>query len=228
MTRKRPVVAIDGPAGSGKSSVAREVARRLGFTLLDTGALYRCVALKAERKALSLEQADLIGELAAKMEVRFEQGGIGKTVWLDEEEVTEAIRAPSISQLASRVSALPEVRQALLGTQRKLGLDGGVVLEGRDIGTVVFPDAKVKVFLEAPDKVRAQRRFDELKSKGRKADLDHVLSEVRARDKRDAERDIAPLVAAADAVMVDTGALGLEEVIVAVLRIVEEKTGTRP
>ncbi|MBW2701809.1 MAG: (d)CMP kinase [Deltaproteobacteria bacterium] len=223
--RKRPVVAIDGPAGSGKSSVAREVARRLGFTLLDTGALYRCVALKAERETLTLEQSALLGELAASMDVRFEQGGIGKGVWLDDEEVTEAIRAPSISQLASRVSALPEVRHALLDTQRKLGLDGGVVLEGRDIGTVVFPDAEVKVFLEAPDRVRAQRRFDELTSKGIKADLEQVLSDVRARDKRDAERDIAPLVAAEDAVVVDTGELGLNEVVAAVLRVVEEKTG---
>jgi cytidylate kinase len=149
MPRSKPVVAIDGPAGSGKTTVARLVAGMLGYSLVDTGALYRCVALAARRRNVNTEDGERLGQLAAGLKVQFKESSGGQTVMMDGEDVTGAIREPVVSQDASRVSTHPQVRRALLGMQRELGREGGVVLEGRDIGTVVFPDAEVKVFLTA-------------------------------------------------------------------------------
>ena len=207
-----PIVAIDGPAGAGKSTVARQLARRLGFTIIDTGAIYRSVALAAQRAGISWEDdTGLARLLDTGLGLTFQ----GERVLLRGEDVTEAIRTPEISRGASVVSARPVVRQKLLQLQRDLGRAAprGAVLEGRDIGTVVFPDADVKFFLTASDEARAQRRHAELNEKGLSVPLPEVLSDQRRRDKDDTERAIAPLRAAADAVVVDTTGFDLEQVV---------------
>ena len=205
-----PIVAIDGPAGAGKSTVARQLARRLGFTIIDTGAIYRSVALAAQRAGISWEDDNGLARLLdAGLGLTFQ----GERVLLRGEDVTEAIRTPEISRGASVVSARPVVRQKLLQLQRDLGRAAprGAVLEGRDIGTVVFPDADVKFFLTASDEARAQRRHAELNEKGLSVPLPEVLTDQRRRDKDDTERAIAPLRAAADAVIVDTTGFDLEQ-----------------
>src|SRR3989442_5324406 len=210
-----PIVAMAGPAGAGKSTVARELARRLGFTIVDTGAIYRAVALAAQRAGIGGEDdAALARLLDAGLGISFAPAGDGQRVLLHGEDVTEAIRTPGISRGASVVSARPVVRQKLLGLQRQLGRSAprGAVLEGRDIGTVVFPDADVKFFLTASDEARAQRRHAELAEKGLSVPLPEVLADQRRRDKDDTERAIAPLRAAADAVVVDTTGFDLEQV----------------
>ena len=207
-----PIVAIDGPAGAGKSTVARQLARRLGFTIIDTGAIYRSVALAAQRAGTAWEDDTGLSRLLdAGLGLTFQ----GERVLLRGEDVTEAIRTPEMSRGASVVSARPVVRQKLLQLQRDLGRAAprGAVLEGRDIGTVVFPDADVKFFLTASDEARAQRRHAELNEKGLSVPLPEVLSDQRRRDKDDTERAIAPLRAAADAVVVDTTGFDLEQVV---------------
>ena len=207
-----PIVAIDGPAGAGKSTVARQLARRLGFTIIDTGAIYRSVALAAQRAGVSWDDDPGLARLLdAGLGLTFR----GERVLLRGEDVTEAIRTPEISRGASVVSARPVVRQKLLQLQRDLGRAAprGAVLEGRDIGTVVFPDADVKFFLTASDEARAQRRHAELAEKGQSVPLPEVLADQRRRDKDDTERAIAPLRAAADAVVVDTTGFDLGQVV---------------
>ncbi|MFZ5891427.1 MAG: (d)CMP kinase [Myxococcota bacterium] len=215
--RLRPVVAIDGPAGAGKSTVTRVVAERLNYLLVDTGAIYRAVALAAERAGLSWDDSDAVAafaqELAAREGIRLERAENGaQRVLLDGGDVSGAIRTLAIGQGASKVSAIPGVRQALLELQRRAGRDGGVVLEGRDIGTVVFPDAEAKFFLTASVLVRAKRRHQELAEKGQAPPLEEVMNEVIERDRRDSSRPVAPLKQAADAVVVDSSELGIEEV----------------
>jgi len=210
----KPVVAIDGPAGAGKSSAARRLAERLGFVLVDTGALYRGVALAAQERKVGWEDGPTLGELVDALVLTFLRDADGTVrLCIDGSDRSSDIRTPQISTGASRVSRHPEVRAALLGLQRRLGAAGGVVLEGRDIGTVVFPDAEVKVFLTASDEARARRRFDELSQAGHQVDFDQVLLEIRERDRLDSERDIAPLKAADDAVLVDTSDLDLDQVL---------------
>ncbi|HEY7954753.1 MAG TPA: (d)CMP kinase [Polyangia bacterium] len=204
------VIAIDGPAGAGKSTVARALASRLGFFLLDTGAIYRAVALAAERAGVPFTDGAGLGELAARLQIRFDPEG---RVWLGDEDVSAAIRTPEMSQGASTVSAHPEVRDALLELQRRLARSGGCVVEGRDIGTVVLPWAPVKVFLTASLQVRAQRRYDELKGRGAEVDFDATLRELAERDHRDSTRQAAPLRQAPDAVPVDTSGLTQPEVV---------------
>ena len=207
-----PIVAIDGPAGAGKSTVARQLARRLGFSMIDTGAIYRSVALAARRAEIAWDDDQGLRKLL--------DGGLGlqfveDRVLLKSHDVTEAIRTPEISRGASVVSARPVVREKLLGLQRELGLKApkGAVLEGRDIGTVVFPDAQVKFFLTASAEARAGRRHAELAEKGLPVPFEEVLADQRRRDKDDSERAIAPLKAAPDALVVDTTGLDLEEVV---------------
>ncbi len=230
--RARPVVAIDGPAGTGKTTVARRTAEELGYTLVDTGAIYRATALAAARAGLPLEDSPgaraALGALAARLRVAFRAGPEGQRVFLAEDEVTQEIRAPAMSQAASRVSAVPEVRAALLELQRRLGRDGGVVLEGRDIGTVVFPDAEVKVFLTASPEVRAARRQAELEARGVRATFEETLREQLERDARDEGRAVAPLRAAPDAVRIDTGPLALEEVVARVVELVRAALARGP
>ena len=215
--RTRPIVAIDGPAGAGKSTVAKRVAKELGFVLLDTGALYRAVALAAKRGGVDVKDPSRAGalaeDLARRSAIRLEP----ERVTLDGEDVSREIRTPDIGMDASTVSAHPAVRKALLDMQRKAGEDGGIVAEGRDIGTVVFPDAEHKFFLTASAEVRAKRRFEELVAKGQKVSAEETLAEVKRRDAQDEGRVVAPLKPAADAQLVDSSSMGIDAVVDLVL-----------
>lgn len=218
---KHVVVAIDGPAGAGKSAVARRVAAQLGFVYIDTGAMYRAVALKALRAGADLPDAARLEALASEARIEFEPGG-GRTL-LDGEDVSEAIRAPGMSEAASRASEFSGVRRALVEKQRHMGAVGSVVMEGRDIGSVVFPDAAVKIYLDADPAVRAERRVREMAEKGQKLDAAQVEREIRERDLRDSTRADSPLQRAPGAVWVDTTALTLDQVEKTILRIVQER-----
>ncbi len=222
MTRPRPVIAIDGPAGVGKSTTSRELARRLGYTLVDTGALYRGVALAARERGISWDDEAAVVALCPRIELGFvsQEDGTPRLL-LDGEDRGDDIRTPEMSSGASQVSAYPGVRRALLGIQRELGKDGGVVLEGRDIGTVVFPDAEVKLFLTASAEERARRRIKDLAERGIEADHDALLAQIRARDEADSTRAIAPLRPAEDAVILDSTSLDMEAVIQHVLELVK-------
>jgi cytidylate kinase len=215
--RRSPIVAIDGPAGAGKSTVARRLAETMGFVLVDTGALYRGVALAARRAGVPWDDGARVGALAqslvAREGLRLERSEDGLRVRLDGEDVSEAIRTPELGMGASQVSAHPAVRDALLEMQRQAGRPGGVVLEGRDIGTVVFPDADVKFFLTARPEVRAKRRFDELLAKGSRVSFEETLADVRRRDEQDTTRAVAPLRQAPDAVLVDSSEMGIDETV---------------
>ncbi len=215
------VVTIDGPAGAGKSSVAKALARRLGYRLLDTGAIYRSVALTAKQRGIDWKDGAACGAIAAALDIKFDFVGDNNCVYLGGEDSSSAIRTPEISQGASIVSAHPEVRHGLLELQRRLGAGGGVVVEGRDTGTVVFPQAGAKFFLTATDAERARRRVAELQATGTPVDPARVLAEIRERDHRDASRDIAPMVPANDAVLVDSSAQTLEEVVDSLAKLVE-------
>jgi cytidylate kinase len=214
--RSSPIVTIDGPAGAGKSTIARLLANALGYVLVDTGAIYRAVALAARESGIDWNDAEQMGSLAASLVARsaisFERvDSTGLRVLIESKDVSEVIRSPEIARGASLVSAHAGVRDALLEMQRRTGRDGGVVLEGRDIGTVVFPDAEVKFFLTARPEVRARRRFDELKSKGAAVSYEETLREVSLRDKQDTMRAVAPLRQAADAIVVDDSDSSIEE-----------------
>ena len=223
VAKRSLVVAIDGPAGAGKSTVSMRLTRELGYRLLDTGALYRTVALLAKRQSVEWNDESALAGIAAGLDVDFKLVGNVNHLAVAGEDLTEAIRTPDISTGASVVSALPAVRAALLELQRSLGRSGGVVVEGRDVGTVVFPDAEAKFFLTASDKVRAQRRFDELRAKGVDVDLESTLAEMRERDERDSGRDVAPLTQADDAVLVDSSERSLDEVVAEMVGLVRER-----
>jgi cytidylate kinase len=219
-----PVVTIDGPGGSGKGTVSRLLAQRLGWHMLDSGALYRLVALAALRRDVSLDDASALATVAAALDVRFESGS-GR-ILLEGEDVTEAIRAEEVGQGASRVAALPAVREALLERQRDFRAAPGLVADGRDMGTVVFPDAEVKVFLTASLEERARRRHKQLIEQGVSASLDRLFRELEARDRRDQTRAVAPLKPATDAVVVDTTGLSIEEVLQGLERLVAQRKGS--
>jgi cytidylate kinase len=224
-------VAIDGPAGAGKSTVARRLADVLGFVLVDTGALYRAVALAARRSGVSWDDGAALGELTRgivaraglSLEARPDQG---VRVRLDGDDVTDAIRTPDLGMGASTVSAHGPVRDALLDLQRQAGRAGGVVLEGRDIGTVVFPDAEVKFFLTARPEVRARRRFDELVAKGSAVTLEETLADVRKRDEQDTTRAVAPLRQADDATLVDNSDISIDATVDTMANCVRERSGS--
>lgn len=207
------IIAIDGPSGAGKSSSSRQLAERLGYRYIDTGALYRVIGLLAWERQTNLDDGEALAALCRNLPLRFESAPIGVRLFLGERDITLAIRHPKVSQMASKVSAHPAVRQALLTLQRQMGQNGGVVLEGRDIGTVVFPDADVKFFLDADPQERGQRRHRELQAQGRTTTLDMTLREMAERDQRDSERAHAPLRRAQDAIVVDTTTRSLQEVV---------------
>jgi cytidylate kinase len=217
------IIAIDGPVGSGKSTVARRVAEMLGYAHLDSGAMYRAVGLKALRAGVPLDSAERLSELAeaARIDLVPQDGKL--RVLLDGEDVTEAIRAPEVSHAASVVAVVPGVRHPMVAEQRRAGARGGVVMEGRDIGSVVFPDAGLKIFLDASPEVRAARRQREHEEKGEPMEFEKVLEEVHVRDKRDRERKTSPLVCAADAVLVDNTGMDAEETARAIVLLANEK-----
>lgn len=220
MKRARPVVAIDGPAGAGKSTVARAVAKALGYLLVDTGALYRGVALAARERGVDWQNGAALGALAQALDLRQLPDADGSArLFIDGRDRSGEIRTPEISMGASHVSRHPPVRDALRGIQRKLGEHGGAVLEGRDIGTVIFPDAEVKVFLTASSETRARRRVDELQARGETVAFEATLRDVEARDRQDRDREVAPLRPAEDSILVDTSGKGVSEVVNEVLAI---------
>ncbi len=216
-------VAIDGPAGAGKSTVAKRVATALGFTYIDTGAMYRAVAWKALQKGVPATDAEALAELARRLRITLlPLTPDGKqTVLADGEDVTEAIRTPEVSSLTSPISALPKVRRVIVEQQREMGrrAERGVVLEGRDIGTVVFPDAEVKIFLTASPEERAKRRYEELRDRGLEVSYADVLADQIARDTRDTQRPDSPLRAAPDAILLDTDGLTIEAVVDKILAL---------
>ncbi|GAB2044748.1 (d)CMP kinase [Agathobaculum sp. TL06] len=217
-------VAIDGPSGAGKSTVARAAAARMGYVYVDTGAMYRAVGLAVRRRGIAGEDtAGIIAALPAVDISLVYQDGV-QHVLLNGEDVSEAIRTPEIAQYASKVSAVPEVRRFLLDVQRDMAKNSNILMDGRDIGTVILPDAPVKIFLTASAETRAERRYRELKEKGQQVTLEGVLADIQARDRQDTMRAVAPLRQADDAVLLDTSALDLEQSIAAVLRIIWEKT----
>jgi cytidylate kinase len=226
MKRTKPIVAIDGPAGAGKSTIAMRLAAELGYRLIDTGAIYRSVALCATRANVAVDDDANLEKIVRALLLRFETRDGRNRIFLGEEDVSEAIRTPEMSRVASAVSARPVVRGALLGLQRKLGEAGGVVLEGRDIGTVVFPDAEVKIFLTATDEERARRRCLELRSKGMEVSLETTLREVRARDHQDSTRAVAPLKKADDAIEVVTDGMTPDEVLAKLVSIVRSRAAS--
>jgi cytidylate kinase len=217
------IIAIDGPVGSGKSTVARRVAEMLGYTHLDSGAMYRAVGLKALRTGVPLDSPERLSALAEAARIDLVPRDGMLRVLLDGEDVTEAIRSPEVSHAASVVAVVPGVRHPMVAEQRRAGAQGGVVMEGRDIGTVVFPDADLKIFLDASPEVRATRRQREHEEKGERMDLETVLAEVHARDQRDREREMSPLVRASDAVLVDNTAMDAEETARAIVLLAREK-----
>jgi cytidylate kinase len=219
---KRVIVAIDGPAGAGKSTIARRIADRLGFVYINTGAMYRAVALWALRNGTDLTDIHRLEKLAEAAQIDFSVGD-GR-VRLNGEDVTEAIFTPEVSAAASKVSAVPGVRRALIPLQRGIAATSSVVMEGRDIGSIIFPEAQVKIFLDASPEERARRRAAEMEARGGRVAVAAVAADMRDRDTRDRERQEAPLVQAPDAVLLDTTALSPDEVEERILQLVRSRT----
>ena len=218
-------IALDGPSGSGKSVMARAVSKELNILYVDTGALYRAIGLYMYRNGVDIVKADEVVARLPEINLELTQGEDGQIVMLNGENVNGDIRLPEISMYASKVSAIPKVREFLLDIQRDTAKKNNVIMDGRDIGTVILPDAQVKIFLTASDEERAKRRFIELQEKGVATTLDEVLADMRQRDYNDSHREIAPLKPAEDSVIVDTTNLDLEGSRLAILNVIKEKTG---
>ncbi len=220
---KKLTIAIDGPSGAGKSTVAKRLAKELGYTYMDTGAMYRAFALKARRDGVDLNDEEKLRAALRATDIQLAESEGKARVLLDGRDVSAEIRTPELSQSASRISALGPVRERMVELQRALGERGGVVAEGRDIGTVVFPGAEVKVFLTAGPEERAQRRFAELRDQGKEVSLDETLEEMKVRDRRDQERSLAPLRKADDAIAIDSTSQGVDEVMERIMREIKKK-----
>jgi len=218
-TGRKLVIAIDGPAGSGKTTIAARLARKLGYVNLESGAMYRALALKGMEQNVSLDDAEALRQLAESSTIHLEPSGEGNRVLLDGRDVSQRIRVADVTAAASRVSVHPPVRQLMVARQRELGKDGGVVMEGRDIGTAVFPNAEVKVFLDADASIRAERRLRQDGSRSAE-EKQQVLTELAARDQRDRTRSASPLIPAPDAVVLDTTHKSIDEVVAEVEGIV--------
>lgn len=226
MSEKHNIITIDGPAGVGKSTVSRKVAAHTGFTYLDTGAMYRGVGLFLQQEGIDLEDAGAILLKLEELDLKLLPAADEKSdvrVFLNDQDVSEIIRTPDMAMVASRVSAVPVVRELLTKMQRSYGEQGGVVAEGRDMGTVVFPRAAYKFFLDAQPEERARRRVEQLEAKGAQANYDQILAMTLERDKNDSERKIAPLKQAQDAVRIDTTTISIEEVVGKLLETVRKK-----
>ena len=220
-------IAIDGPAGAGKSTIAARLARKLGYVNLESGAMYRALALKAIRNDVSFDDEAALLALAQNSRIRLEPTREGNRVFLDGMDVSQRIREQDVTSAASRVSIHPAVREWMVERQRELGAGGGVIMEGRDIGTKVFPQAEVKIFLDAKPDVRQQRRILDTAEKGAKAEAERIAAELRARDLRDRTRAASPLVPADDAVIIDSSHLSIDQVVHKVEELVKEKLSNR-
>ena len=219
-------IAIDGPAGAGKSTIARKVAEKLSFIYVDTGAMYRAMALYLHRKGIDADDTETIARVCTEPGISIEYRDGEQVVLLDGENVNSFLRTQEVSDMASKSSAVPEVRKRLVELQQKLAAEQSVVMDGRDIGTVVLPDAQVKIYLTASVGVRAKRRFLELKEKGENPVLEKIEEEIAERDHRDMTRDVAPLRQADDAVLVDSSDMTIEEVTSHILNIIHDRTGS--
>ena len=226
--RKRPVIAIDGPAGAGKSTLAAHLARHFGFLNLETGAMYRALALKAIQNDVDFDSENELMDLVQRTRIALEPRRDGNRVLLDGVSVTQRVRDTDVTAAASRVSVHPRVRQWMVDQQRAMGRDGGVVMEGRDIGTVVFPDADVKIFLDANPEVRGERRFLQAAPRNDPGSKAELVRELKERDQRDKTRADSPLRPAADAVVLDSTHMSLEEVLQTAENLVVERSGATP
>lgn len=219
---KKIVVAIDGPAGAGKSTIAKLAAEKLGYAYIDTGAMYRSVAWKFLQTGKAFDE-DFISGLSKTMLIDFKPEAKINRVFVDGTEVTDAIRTPEVTVIVSRVAAIGAVREAMVDQQRRMGEAGGVLMDGRDIGTVVFPNAQLKIFLTASVEERARRRYAEMVAKGQQVDLQQLQADIAERDKQDSERAISPLRQAEDALLLDTSDMGISEVTDRILQLVQER-----
>ena len=219
---KKIVVAIDGPAGAGKSTIAKLAAEKLGYAYIDTGAMYRSVAWKFLQTGKAFDE-DFISGLSKTMLIDFKPEAKINRVFVDSTEVTDAIRTPEVTAIVSRVAAIGAVREAMVDQQRRMGEAGGVLMDGRDIGTVVFPNAQLKIFLTASVEERARRRYAEMVAKGQQVDLQQLQADIAERDKQDSERAISPLRQAEDALLLDTSDMGISEVTDRILQLVQER-----
>jgi cytidylate kinase len=222
------VIAIDGPAGAGKSTVAQKVAARLGLTYVDSGATYRAFALKVLQSEVAPDDAQAVAKLVAQTDVRIAMDGLKFRVFVDGQDVTDKIRTPEVTLASAKVSRLPEVRAKLVAVQRSCAVGRGVVMEGRDIGTVVFPSAPLKIFLQADPVERARRRLKQDSKKGRSATLEQTADEIALRDQLDAERKISPLVPAPDAVKIDSTDLAADQVVGKILDLARKNKLVEP
>ncbi len=219
---KKIVVAIDGPAGAGKSTIAKLAAEKLGYAYIDTGAMYRSVAWKFLQTGAAFDDA-FISDLACTMVIDFKPEAKINRVFVDGAEVTDAIRTPEVTAIVSRVAAIGAVREAMVEQQRRMGTVGGVLMDGRDIGTVVFPNAQLKIFLTASVEERARRRYKEMLQKGQQVELVQLAADIAARDKADSERAIGPLRQAEDAILLDTSDMSISQVTEKILELVRER-----
>jgi CMP/dCMP kinase len=222
---RRPIIAIDGPAGAGKTTTAREVARRLGFIYLDTGSMYRAIALAVLRNQVDLSNPEQIAMIAEGVNISIRYENELQRVYLNDENVTEILRSPEVTKAVTPVCEVPAVRRKLVQLQQELGNKGGMVVEGRDIGSVVFPNAEVKIFLTADLKTRAARRILDLHKAGIQADVEITAADIDYRDKRDSERSDGPLIQAPDAIIIDSSELTLDEQVEAIIEQFKLKCG---